>query len=354
VANLESAQLGRELFRSAKVDSSVFLAEDDGRVTGGMAYLTFRNTSTLPLHFEGRFYHNPWVSPEPGSLQLTIPPETTTTTAVTFKAIQPFSPEEKPVLDIDGTLDFRHPEYPDLKLTGTRSFVVRNASFDAIEVETAEFTDSITIALVEPPPGSTLHYTLDGSDPGPGSPVYRKPLVIENPLTLKTCLITEGGYQSKQDAAIFEKVAPGQGLWLHYYENDPEKGRYNRLPDYRELTPKKIQVTQTFDPDAYSRQDDYVGAEFFGTITLPRSGDYAFSAKIDDGFEMRIDDKVVAQDRVGRGIRVTEGDPAHWEAGTYPFALSWFEDRRTRALEVYYSYNGGPRQPIPFAWFRYE
>jgi hypothetical protein len=42
------------------------------------------------------------------------------------------------------------------------------------------------------------------------------------------------------------------------------------------------------------------------------------------------------------------------KAGVHAFELHHFKDKRTRALELHYSLDGGKREPVPFDWFSFD
>ncbi len=47
------------------------------------------------------------------------------------------------------------------------------------------FTGSVTVSIETQTPGAEIHYTLDGTEPTLGSPVYADPLLIDATVTLK-------------------------------------------------------------------------------------------------------------------------------------------------------------------------
>jgi len=55
-----------------------------------------------------------------------------------------------------------------------------------------EFRKPVTVALQSPDAHALIHYTTDGSEPGAGDPVYRKPIRIDGPMVLRARAIENG------------------------------------------------------------------------------------------------------------------------------------------------------------------
>jgi hexosaminidase len=205
------------------------------------------------------------------------------------------------------------------------------------------------------PAGALIRYTTDGSDPDAGSPVYSGPVPLDHSATVKARLFTASGFTSRVDVVAVERIEAGQGgLLCHYYENDPTKVRWKKLPDLHAHTPVLTRTVSSLSLDDLARRDEHFGALFHGRINVPESGEYTFTVVSDDGAELRIDDRVVIADKLKHPPREATGEPLVLEAGVYTFELHYFQDRRTRALELYYSFDGGQRQPVPFSWFSYD
>jgi uncharacterized repeat protein (TIGR03806 family) len=62
----------------------------------------------------------------------------------------------------------------------------------AIQPKGGEFRRALRIELTEREPGAAIHYTLDGSLPGTSSPLYRGPIEITEPTTLRARAFKDG------------------------------------------------------------------------------------------------------------------------------------------------------------------
>jgi len=55
-----------------------------------------------------------------------------------------------------------------------------------------EFKPGVTVSLANPTPGAAIHYTLDGSVPGPNDPVYSQPLRLDGPTVVRARAYKDG------------------------------------------------------------------------------------------------------------------------------------------------------------------
>lgn len=354
VTTYEGAQLGQKLARSSAMDRQVYLSGSD-KVEGGVAILSHTNHTNLPVYLEGRFFHNHHISPNPGSLELEIPPGETASVEIELKVIEEFTLQDELFLELDGTIGFRHPDYSQMSLSGVRKIPIRESDFQATVLEHSVFVDSMELEFAPAPDRTAIRYTTDGSDPDTSSPVYTGPVRLSESATVKARLFTASGFTSKVDSIEVEKIQAGNGqLMCHYYENDPENDRWKVLPDLHSYSPTLTRTVTTFSLDEIARREDHFGALYHGNIGISESGEYTFTVVSDDGAELRIDDRIVISDKMKHPPREATGEPLLLQAGPYSFELHHFQDKRTRALELYYSLDGGEREPVPFEWFSFD
>lgn len=70
------------------------------------------------------------------------------------------------------------------------------------------FYDSARVELHSSRRGVMIHYTLDGKTPGPGSPVYEKPIVVREPATLKAIGVLENKESMLTEAKFIKSPYP--------------------------------------------------------------------------------------------------------------------------------------------------
>ncbi|MBN3034289.1 MAG: GH92 family glycosyl hydrolase [Bacteroidales bacterium] len=77
------------------------------------------------------------------------------------------------------------------------------------------FIDSTSVSLGSIIIGSTIHYTLDGSEPSPQSPEYHGPFTLTGSATLKSVAYKEGWPQSDVLKVEFSKIPAGRKITLN-------------------------------------------------------------------------------------------------------------------------------------------
>ncbi|MEO5995103.1 MAG: PA14 domain-containing protein [Chitinophagaceae bacterium] len=139
----------------------------------------------------------------------------------------------------------------------------------------------------------------------------------------------------------------GNGLNYKYYE-----GNWSALPNFNELQPAKSGSTANVDVSPKSR-DDYFAFLWEGFIKIPTPGNYTFEVVSDDGGKLYFNS---LYDPNANALVNNDGlHPAYSAsasininaAGSYPIAISFFENSGGEVMQVYWSGPGFSRQPIP-------
>ena len=84
-----------------------------------------------------------------------------------------------------------------------------------------------------------------------------------------------------------------QGLSYRCFE-----GVWNRLPDFRQLSPVKSGTNQKLDLTSRTR-DNHVALEFTGLIDIPRDGTYRFYVQSDDGSQLFVGEPTLTSRAIG-------------------------------------------------------
>lgn len=98
-----------------------------------------------------------------------------------------------------------------------------------ISYSSAFFKDSMTVQLHFNQPGAEVRYTLDGKEPGKRSKLYKAPVIIRQPGTLKVKSMGKGFIASETINISFEKT----GLPV-------KEIRYSRPNDYYASLPENV------------------------------------------------------------------------------------------------------------------
>ena len=144
-----------------------------------------------------------------------------------------------------------------------------------------------------------------------------------------------------------------RGLKYRYFE-----GAWNYLPDFNTLTPVVSGTAPTVDINTRPAGIDYHYSMIWeGKITIPTAGTYTFETVSDDGSKLYFNTAysnnataLVNNDGSHQAISAT-GSVNVTAAGTYPIAITYFQNLASGSLQVYWSGPGFSRQLIPSSAF---
>lgn len=351
VTNSEVKAYSSLLTMSATIDSSVVLEESD-RITGGVAYLTFRNRSPFSIRYHGSFFHNHFVHPSPGNLDLTLDPQSSETIAVEFVAMESFKSSDRVKLEFDGAIGFVEEDIPNLEMSGTQGILLRNSKIELIGSESIAFSDSTTLSFEMSPEVGEIRYTTDGSIPSSDSIRYSGPIGIEEGGVVNARLYSGSGIASEVDSVRLIEVGSGIGLLCDYYEYEKNPAFAYSLPNFDTLTPTLTQVVSEIDPGLVARREESFGLVYRGFIDLPEDGEYTFHLESDDGARLIVDDKTVVDDPLKHPVREVSGS-ARFVRGKKAIELQYFQHKQKMRIGLSYTLPSGTKMHVPPSSFSY-
>jgi len=202
-------------------------------------------------------------------------------------------------------------------------------------------------------PGATIRYTVDGSEPGPGSSLYGGPIVIEGETTVKARAFWPGGVSSLVESRTFKPAVPlaaaakapaGRGLAFEYFE-----GRFEELPDFSALKAARTGTCVRPDISAANDKDDFA-LRFRGFVRIPETGVVVFYVNSDDGTKLSVAGKEIVVNDGVHGMTEEKAEIA-LEAGWHPFELLYFQGRGGLGLELSWQGPGIKKGPVPAGAF---
>ncbi len=232
------------------------------------------------------------------------------------------------VLDVNGKPDVSHP--PDIR-----------AAYGI-------FVNETEVSFHSPRERVELHYTLDGSEPGPDSPLAENPVILRESALVSARCFRDGKPVSGTASRAFTRVAPQpaaakvpltQGLKYGYYE-----GNWDLLPDFASLKAVKEGVTGAFEFDPRNREE-YFGFRYQGFIRIPEDGVYAFFLDSDDGSRLYLDDALLVDNNGLHGMQEKMGVAA-LAKGFHPICVTFFEKTGGDGLNVSFEGPGIEKQTI--------
>jgi hypothetical protein len=201
--------------------------------------------------------------------------------------------------------------------------------------------------------GAKIRYTVDGSEPGPDSPAYEKPLVISGETTVQARAFWPDGTSSFVESRKFIPAVPlpalrtapsKKGLAYECFE-----GRFEKLPDFSTLSPSRTGDVARPDP-AVSKLTEKFALRFKGFIRIPRTGVYVFYLRSDDGSKLSVAGKVIIANDGVHGLTGEKSEMA-LEAGWHAFELEYFQGTGEFGLELLWQGPNMEKGPIASSAF---
>lgn len=208
----------------------------------------------------------------------------------------------------------------------------------------AAFPAKIHISMGCATPGAQVRYTLDGTDPDTTAPVYIAPFETDRYVILTSRAFKRGMKPSYKKVSVIDIYHPEKnGFRYSYYE-----GKWNRLPDFSKLRPRKIGITHSLDLSQIKMREDHYGVILEGKIQIPVDGEYHFHLASDDGSRLWIDQqKVVENDSLHSLI---EKKGKIWlSEGKHSIRIEYFEAEREDMLLLDIEGPHIPRTHLPTA-----
>jgi len=199
-----------------------------------------------------------------------------------------------------------------------------------------------------------IHYTLDGSDPGAGSPRYAGPVKVklkDGPVQMAARLILPDGREGPVRKARLARATPRPaalvGATLEEGLNmDVYTGRIRRaveVEDRGQLV-RREKVASVALPAV--EPDSVFGLRFGGYLSVPEDGVYTFRLTADDGAVLRFGGQVVL-DNDGPHGPVSKVVELPLAKGLHPFDVLYFQTGGGKALKLETLGDAGLFGPFP-------
>jgi hexosaminidase len=232
---------------------------------------------------------------------------------------------------------------------------VRGLDGDRLVLDTV-----VTVQLSGLHPRGVIRYTIDGTEPGPESPAYARPITLRlrQPAQLRARLVLPNGRRGPISAGTFRRTTLRSaqpvddstlrpGLLYRYFEA--------RLTSVRDLDSAAVLRTETVDRVALrgNERDEHFALLFDGFLRVPESGVYRFSLLSDDGAVLTIGNEIVVDHDGPHGPTEKHGEIA-LAAGLHRFTVRYFQAGGGKTLALGVVPPGGERMDVPAEWFRYD
>ena len=250
--------------------------------------------------------------------------------------IAPDSMNSIVVLDFKGRPDINNPP----KITAQHDIFIHNTN----------------ISITSERENITIHYTLDGSEPGINSIPVTGEIHLINTARVSARAFRDGKPVSRTVYADYKKVNPRPalikikkmpGVRYNYFE-----GSWDSLPDFQSIDIKSKGIVSNFDI-SIRKQNDFFAFMFEGLIYIKEEGIYSFYTDSDDGSRFYIEDQVVVENDGLHSMSEASGSIG-LSSGYHPFRVTYFEKGGGNQLIVSYEGPNIIKQAIPEAVLFYQ
>ena len=224
-------------------------------------------------------------------------------------------------------------------------------TFVTIKPIERSFYKPLTINLQNLNRGTTLRYTLDGSEPTEKSPIYTKPLTLTKTCKVKMKAWDKWGQPYETSVVDFTKEQALKSIDLKEAKKGLKfkkfNGTFTKIPDMGKMTSSSSGITASYEPKLVAKQDHEFALQFNGYIKVPKTGLYTFHVKSDDGSRLTIGGQKVVELNV-----LSDRDP--WESkgsiplsqGFHKIKIDYFQHKVHSLLDIKYSLDGGPLKSL--------
>ena len=184
-----------------------------------------------------------------------------------------------------------------------------------------------------------IRYTMDGSEPTPKSSLYKSPITINQPGTVKARSFIGDEAVSRIASATF--LSEKNGIRYEYFE-----GKWDSLPDFASLTSLARGQVNQFGIENVSNRGDWYGIRLHSKIHIETAGEYTFYTLSDDGSKLYVNGREIVENDGGHGARERAGK-LMLPAGAHEILVTYFETYGDNTLRVLFEGPGIAKQQIP-------
>lgn len=210
------------------------------------------------------------------------------------------------------------------------------------------FRDSVKVGITSDTEGqAVIHYTLDGSKPGPKSPIYKDSLTLTSSAVVRAVAYKDGQSSDVGEADL--RVLDANAIpKVHYALYDNYMGK--SVPDFKMLgKPSRVGYVHEFSLDELGVDNkDHFAILFTSNLRIDSDGEYSFGVISDDGCKVYVGDKRVIDNDGSHSPAMKRGH-IFLKKGVYIIKIEYFENYMGQSLQLYYGSDTIPMQTIPFS-----
>ncbi len=251
------------------------------------------------------------------------------------------------------------PEYNPNKIKAPYAYAVKIGNYGRfalkphinVEYKKGGLQPMISMATTN---GATIHYTMDGTEPGESSPVYTAPFTISKTAEIKARAFGNNTLPSGTAVQTIQKyewqkpvkaAKPQPGISYRYFE---PAGKID-LSVVETAQPVKSGVTSVISVKEKQRKDKFA-LVFEGYIKIEGDGVYHFYTASDDGSKLFINGIEVV-DNDGEHGTVEKSGKAALKKGYHKIRVVYFDSGGGNELKVLMQSGSGTKKEIPSSLF---
>lgn len=207
------------------------------------------------------------------------------------------------------------------------------------------YSNRVGVQVTDATPGTTIHYTEDGTTPTLSSPLYTGPVTVTNSLIFKARAFSgsTGSGVIERDLLINGVIGTGTGLSGAYYAGV--------------LTPTGTPTATEIDPIInfdWSGKSPATGvgttnwaAEWTGHLQAESTGLYTLTTNSDDGVRVYVNGTLVINNFIGHSATLNSGTISLVAGQKYTIDIKYFQQTGDALLQFFWAGPGIPYQLVP-------
>ncbi|WP_069658999.1 alkaline phosphatase family protein [Arcticibacter eurypsychrophilus] len=196
----------------------------------------------------------------------------------------------------------------------------------------------------------SIYYTLDGTEPGANSAIYKEPFMVKQTTVVKAKAVGQDGHESQSSTAYFRIVKPNEttGLNTKFFSGDhwEELPSFNQLKSQKQWRSLEFSICRQQLLDLIPADNSCFGLVYEGYLQIDKAGKYSFYTQSDDGSKLYIDGEQVVDNDGDHGVIESMGSIT-LKPGKHAIKVAYFNADGGFWLETFYKGPGLTKQIIP-------
>ncbi len=337
VVNDQTKSLANALAANA-VFEHVILCNPGENFKDGTLYFHFENRGEEPINMNLQFYHqHQLIIPEP-HLKFKLAPNENKVVKFPFHATEPLKYEEVEDIQIDWSMGYDLPEYPEFQLKGVLDFEVKPTSTSVLEPKIPKFLNELKVSAENPYRNLKLSFEFNQEKIPENEITNGNEIQVDQTGKVEVRLLNETGQSTKPELWTYDKITklqkakklrkPENGLKYEYYE-----GNWEKMPEFDKLEPISTGIVKDFWVGDYAKREDHFGMVLTGYIEVPEDGMYIFSSRSDDACKFFIHDELLVSQ--GKVNDAKELGAMALKKGFHPVKIWFMETTGRERLRIY-------------------